>query len=433
MRWTIRFALTVLVFSLGSAGAASAAQPSHPDSFANSFAIVNARVFDGSQVIPSATVVVIDGRIDAVGPNVIVPQGTPVIDGTGSTLMPGMIDSHAHAWTRQELERAVQFGVTTEMDMWTSPQFARKMKKEQEKGQAFDRADFFSAISPAALPEGYPYFFTPDIIEKPTLSTPEEADGFVEKRVKEGSDYLKIMLEDENPWFPFELPVLSRPTVQALTQASHDRGILAVAHVTEQYHAYDLLFDGIDGLVHIFLDEPVEPGFIQLAVQKGIFVVGTLNAEEAFITTAGGASLVADPDLAPWLTQEEIQYLLTPPIPSNITAQNVQFAKDNVRQLHEAGVPILAGTDVATHGISIHRDLELLVEAGLAPIDALTGATSAAAGAFGLADRGRIAPGLRADLLLVQGDPTVDIKATRRIRKIWKGGVEVVRQAPAAQ
>ncbi len=428
MRWTLRFALAVLVFSLGVVGA-SAAHPSRPDSFA----VTNARVFDGTQVIPSATVVVLDGRIAAVGANVIPPQGIPVIDGAGSTLMPGLIDSHAHAWTRLELERAAHFGVTTELDMWSSPRFVKKMTKEQEKGGAFDRADIFSAISPATLPEGYPYFLTPDIIEKPTLSTPEEADGFVDKRVKEGSHHLKIMLEDENPWFPIELPVLSRATVEALTQAAHDRNILAVAHVTEQYHAYDLLFDGIDGLVHIFLDEPVEPGFVQLAVQKGIFVVGTLNAEEAFITTTGGASLVADPDLAPWLTQEEIGYLLAPPIPSNITAEHIQIAKNNVRALHEAGVPILAGTDVATHGISIHRDLELLVEAGLDPAGALTGATSAAADAFGLADRGRIAPGLRADLLLVQGDPTADIKATRKIQKIWKGGVEVVRPVPAAQ
>lgn len=427
MRWTLRFALAVLVFSLGSAGAASAAPPS---TVSDSFAITGARVFDGSQVIPAATVVVLDGRIEAVGPNVIPPQGIPVIDATGSTLMPGIIDSHSHARTRQELERAIQFGVTTEMDMWTLPHFAASMRREQERNGAPYRADFFSAISPAALPEAYPYFLTKQI-EKPTLTSPEEAEAFVAARVAEGSDYLKIMLEDENPWFDFELPVLSRPTVQALTQAIHSHGKLAVAHVTEQSHAYNLLFDGVDGLVHIFLDQPVETGFIQLAVQKGIFVVATLNAEEAFITTEGGASLVADPDLAPWLTDEEIQYLLTPPIASNITPQNIQIAKDNVRRLHEAGVPILAGTDVATHGVSIHRDLELLVQAGLEPIDALTGATSAAADAFRLTDRGRIAPGLRADLLLVQGDPTADIKATRRIQRIWKAGVEVDRQVPS--
>jgi imidazolonepropionase-like amidohydrolase len=138
-------------------------------------------------------------------------------------------------------------------------------------------------------------------------------------------------------------------------------------------------------------------------------------------------------NLAPYLTPEEIGSLLTPAPPSLLTLQNVEFAKESVRRLHEAGVPILAGTDAATHGVSLHRDLELLVDAGLEPVDALVAATSAAADAFGLTDRGRIAPGLRADLLLVQGDPTADIKATRKLRRIWKAGVEVDREIPAAR
>ncbi len=78
------------------------------------------------------------------------------------------------------------------------------------------------------------------------------------------------------------------------------------------------------------------------------------------------------------------------------------------------------------------RDLELLVQAGLEPIDALKGATSKAAAAFRLKDRGRIAKGLRADLVLVEGDPTADIKATRAIRRVWKGGVEIDRPLPSA-
>ena len=428
MRSTLRFALALLTLALAPAGIAAAVPPAP---VSDSFAISNVRVFDGVEVIPGATVVVLDGRIHAVGPTVTPPQGIPVIDGSGSTLLPGMIDSHAHARSRQELERALQFGVTTEMDMWTLPQFAASMRREQQRTGAPYRADLFSAISPATLPEAYPYYLTPRP-EAPTLTSPEEAEEFVADRIAEGSDYLKIMLEDNTPWFDFGLPILTRATVQALTQAVHAHGKLAVAHVTEKSHASNLIQDGVDGLVHIFIDELVDPGFIQMAVAEGIFVVGTLNAEEAFITTEGGASLVADPDLAPYLTQQEIESLLTPGPPSFITQQNILIGRENVRLLHEAGVPILAGTDVATHGVSLHRDLELLVLAGLAPTDALTGATSAAATAFGLTDRGRIAPGLRADLLLVQGDPTVDIKATRKIQRIWKGGVEADRQIPTA-
>lgn len=428
MRSTLRFALAVLTLALAPAGFVSAAPPAP---VSDSFVLSNVRVFDGVEVIPGATVVVLDGRIHAVGPNVNPPQGIPVIDGAGSTLLPGMIDSHSHARSRQELERALQFGVTTEMDMWSVPYFAASMRREQARTGAPYRADFFSAISPATVHEGYPYYLTPRP-EAPTLSGPEEAEEFVADRFAEGSDYLKIMLEDSFPWFDFELPILTRATVQALTQAVHAHGKLAVAHVTEKSHAANLIEDGIDGLVHIFIDELVDPDFIQMAVAEGIFVVGTLNAEEAFITTEGGASLVADPDLAPYLTPQEIESLLTPGPPSFISQQNLQIGRENVRLLHEAGVPILAGTDVATHGVSLHRDLELLVLAGLTPADALAAATSNPAAAFGLADRGRIAPGLRADLLLVQGDPTVDIKATRKIQRIWKAGVEVDREIPAA-
>ena len=428
MSSTLRLALAALLVCLAPL-AASAAPPS---TMSDSFAITNVRVFDGSAVIPNATVVVLNGRIDAVGPDATVPPGIPAIDGSGSTLLPGILDAHAHARTRQELERALLFGVTTEMDMWTLRHFAASMRREQERTGAPYRADFFSAISPATLPEGYPYNFTPRQTESPTLSSPEEADAFVAARFAEGSDYIKIMLEDGAPLAGFEVPVLSRATVQAITQAAHSRGKLAVAHVTEQEHAFHLVQDGVDGLVHIFLDQPMDPSFIPLAVANGIFVVATLTAEESFVTTDGGASLIADPDLGPYLTEEEIQFLLTPAPPTFFTAQHLQFARENVRLLHEAGVPILTGTDVPAHGVSIHREFELLVQAGLDPVDVLTGATSAAATAFGLTDRGRIAPGLRADLLLVQGDPTVNIKATRAIQRIWKGGVEVDRPLPAA-
>jgi imidazolonepropionase-like amidohydrolase len=102
-----------------------------------------------------------------------------------------------------------------------------------------------------------------------------------------------------------------------------------------------------------------------------------------------------------------------------------------VRQLARAGVPLLAGTDApspgATYGASLHGELELLVGAGLTPVQALTAATSAAARAFKLADRGRVAGGLRGDLVLVDGDPTSDIRATRRIVEVWKRGGKVER------
>jgi len=111
-----------------------------------------------------------------------------------------------------------------------------------------------------------------------------------------------------------------------------------------------------------------------------------------------------------------------------------KHAKSTVATFRRAGVVILAGTDSnddltapcqIAHGESLHEELERMVDAGLAPAEALRGATSLAADTFGLTDRGVIAPGRRADLVLVDGDPTQDISATRNIRGVWIGGCRV--------
>jgi hypothetical protein len=112
-------------------------------------------------------------------------------------------------------------------------------------------------------------------------------------------------------------------------------------------------------------------------------------------------------------------------------------AEEGVRQLKAAKVPLLAGSDAPNpgtlHGASVHREMELLVTAGLTPVEALAAATSVPAARFKLADRGVIAQGKRADLLLVHGDPTTDIRATRKIARIWKQGVAVDRAAYVAE
>jgi imidazolonepropionase-like amidohydrolase len=108
-----------------------------------------------------------------------------------------------------------------------------------------------------------------------------------------------------------------------------------------------------------------------------------------------------------------------------------RHARDSVAALHRAGVPIVLGTDAnqapgvpanVPYGESVHHELELLAEAGLSPTEALHAATGAAADRFGLPDRGRIAPGLRADLLLVDENPTTDVTASRAIRAVWLAG-----------
>jgi len=165
---------------------------------------------------------------------------------------------------------------------------------------------------------------------------------------------------------------------------------------------------------------------------RGVFVVPTLSMFATIAPPAVGPSLVADADLAPYLSAADRATLerSNPPAPG----RSMATVHTSTLALRRAGVAILAGTDAAGNsgvvpGASLHGELALLVAAGLRPAEALAAATSAPARAFGLADRGRIAPGRRADLVLVEGDPTRDIRATRRIAGVWIRGAPVDRES----
>lgn len=396
------------------------------DAHAETFAIANVRIFDGTSMIRKGTVVVTDGRIAAVGPDAKAPAGAEVIDGSGATLLPGFIDSHTHAFG-DALQRALVFGVTTELDMFTSHQFAQAMRAEQSKDGAPGRADLRSAGTLATAPGGHGTQFGMPI---PTLTKPEEAQSWVDARIAEGSDYIKIVSEDGKA-YNLQLPGLDQSIITAVIEAARKRGKLAVVHVSTQDRAKAAIESGAGGLVHIFADRAPEPGFASLVAGKKAFVVPTLTVVESTAAFASGKSLTEDARLAPYLRPDEVTNLgrSFPSRPNSPTRR--ENALETVRQLKAAGVPILAGSDApnpgTAHGASIHREMELLVSAGLSPIEALAAATSVPAQAFGLADRGRIAPGLRADLVLVQGDPGQDVIATRNILRIWKGGHPVER------
>jgi imidazolonepropionase-like amidohydrolase len=389
--------------------------------------ITNVRIFDGTRVIPKGTVIFNGSRIVAVGEHLASPGNVQeTIDGTGQTLLPGFIDSHTHAWG-DALERALVFGVTTELDMFTTPEFGRQMRAEQAKFGAPDRADLYSAGYLATVPGGHGTEYGMTI---PTLTKPEEAQGWVDARIAEGSDYIKIVSEDGSP-YGRQIPTLDRATIAALVAAAHKRGKLAVVHISTETAAKEAIEAGADGLVHIFTDRAPEPGFAALLKQHKAFVTPTLTVVESTTAVASGRALPDDERLSRYLRPDEVANLRTsfPARPGHkLDFQNALAA---VRQLHQAGVTLLAGTDApnpgTSHGASIHRELELLVSAGLSPVAALAAATANPARIFGLKDRGRIAPGLRSDLVLVKGDPTTDITATRAIQRIWKVGHETMR------
>jgi imidazolonepropionase-like amidohydrolase len=371
--------ITAVLFCC-AAGLASEAPP---------FVVRDATVFDGTRLRRGQDVLVKDGVIAAIGRHLDVPAGITRVEGSGRTLLPGLIDAHVHVLKADDLRSALTSGVTTELDMFTSHALASAIKAEQAAGGGRDQADLRSAGTLVTAPGGHGTEYGLPI---PTLSSAQEAQAFVDERIAEGSDYIKAILDDGRA-FRASRPTLARSTLCAVVAAAHARRRLAIVHIATSSDLRVAVECGADGIAHVPADG-LDPALARLVAARHVSVTPTLGVVSA---------------------QERV--------PGQ--------ARQAVRQLLTAGVALLAGTDApnppSEHGSGLLRELELLVEAGLTPLQSLAAATSAPARAFGLADRGRLAVGLRADLVLVNGDPSTDIRATRRTVAAWKRGVKMER------
>ncbi|MEU6861222.1 amidohydrolase family protein [Glycomyces sp. NPDC046736] len=390
--------------------------------------IQNARIFNGRNISGQDSVLIDGDRIAA-------PDGGPVdstVDATGRTILPGLIDAHTHA-VGQDLELALSFGVTTELDMFSLPATHARLKALAAERD--DLADLRSAGHLATPPGGHPaQIATPEVMAfygesadafKP-IESAEDAEAFVKARLEEGADYVKIVIDD-GTHSGTRLPVLDQRTAAAIVKEAHAAGLMAIAHVWTSGDARMALDAGVDGLAHAFTDLGPGAALAELTARiadSGVFVVSTLAYIEN-LTGGGGAELIADERVGPRLPEHLRAALATDPVAQSRESANAAAA---IASLHAAGVPILAGTDATpfgpAHGASMLRELVLLCDAGLTPTEALTAATSTPARHFALDDRGRIEPGLRADLLLVEGDPTEDARDARSIERVWRRGVE---------
>jgi imidazolonepropionase-like amidohydrolase len=421
--------------------------------------IREARIFDGERLRDADPVLLADGIIAGVGPGLGVPAGAEVIDGGGRTLLPGLIDCHVHAGDVRALSQALIFGVTTELDMFSGPDLAAQRRSLAARRD--DVADIRTAVQ-GATPAGATLARL--IPTLPTVAGPQDAAAFVAAQVAHGADYLKIYLED-TAWYGS--PAMAPGTVSALVTAAHARGMLAIAHADSPAMAAMFIQAGGDALAHVLSGLDLTQAFLAALRRRPAFVVATLRATavlsgaHARQIEADQRALAAHPRLGPFLDTPTLAVFTRPGLLADARTRaaaaacaggrlDFDAALGSVAALHQAGITVLAGTDTnypddqdnailrayAGHGIALHHELELLVRAGLSPAAALTAATSAPARLFGLTDRGRIAPGLRADLLLVDGDPTTDITATRNITAIWRNGTRLHRQprpaSPAA-
>ena len=415
-----------LVLAAFAAGSAFAQEPAT--------VIRGATVFTGDDVLETATVTIRGRSIEVVtagdGLPVAAGDDATVIDGRGMTLLPGLIDAHTHSFG-PALDDALNFGVTTVLDMFTEPNQAAAWRLDQEAGPVTGRADLFSAGVAVTVENGHGTQFGVPI---PTLDDPERTEAFIAARVEEGSDWIKVVYE-HGETFGRPIPTLAASTLSRIVAAARAHDKLAVFHVSTAREALEVIAAGADGLVHVWHDRDAAGEAVAAAVRAGIFIIPTLTITESILGMGGGAELAADPRVTPFLTPVQGGGLRSG-FGGSSAPDAMRRVLDRIGALHAAGVPLLAGSDApnpgAAHGASVHRELELLVRAGLSPFEALRAATAAPADAFGLDDRGRIVPGMKADLVLVRGDATRDVAATRDLAGIWKDGVSVERARPAA-
>ena len=345
--------------------------------------INNVRVFDGERVLQARTVVINNDHIG------IDPAGARIIDGDGGTVLPGLIDAHVHVATREHLEAALRWGVTTMLNMggFDIDGFAAL---RELGGLPQLRTSHAAALRQGEFAQRMGF---PDAV---LLSDLDQIDDWVTEHVRTGADYIKLIVEE-----PGSPGALDAEYISAIVAAAHKRDLLTIAHATSVATTRLAIGNGVDFSTHAPLD--------------GVLDADTVQRTRAAIPTL---TMMREVAKARFADSFDVHY---------------GHARDSVTALHRAGVPILLGTDahppmgpfVVNHGEAVHEELALLVEAGLTPIEALTAATAAIADQFGLTDRGRIAEMNRADLVLVDGDPTRDITATRAIRHVWCGGVEL--------
>jgi imidazolonepropionase-like amidohydrolase len=348
-------------------------------------ALTNVRVFDGTGLSEQVTVVIDNGVIGTD------PTGAEVIDGGGGVLLPGLIDAHIHLHGPETLDQLCAYGVTTALDMATWP----PARVDALRGHV-GSTDIRSAGTPATS-SGSNHSRIPGFPAEGLVDSPEAAALFVEGRIADGSDYIKIIADFPGP---------DTSIMKALVAAAHNSNAPTVVHATATPTFAMAIEAGSDMITHTPIDRVLDASVIARMVAAGTIAIPTLTMMKGIVDN------VAAPTL------------------------NYEAARATVTEMYRAGIPILAGTDAnATpgvpfsppHGESLHQELELLVDAGLSTRDALRAATSMPAQYFRLDDRGVIAPGRRADLVLIAGDPLTDIRATRNIERVWCAGIEPAR------
>ena len=423
--WTLLFLIAVM------APASSAS--------AQTTAFVGGRVIDGTgRVLENATVMVRDGRIQAVGSaaSVEVPEGTTRVELGGKTLMPGLINAHGHVaatrglesspefYTRENLEQQLRtyadYGVTTVFSLGDDREAGFALRNEQG-GATLNRARLFVGG---------------DVI---TGRTAADARAHADRVAAMKPDLLKIRVDDNLGRTP-KMPPEAWRAVLASAQA---HGLPLAVHIFYLSDAQALLDAGASFIAHSVRDVPVDDRFIREMKSKDVCYCPTLTRELSTFIYDSTPPWVDDPFFLKGVDAGVAQQLSDPDRQAQVRkspawAQGQQYkaglevAMRNLKRLADEGVRIAFGTDSGPparfQGFFEHLELEMMVQAGLTPMQAIVSATGDAARCWDKAGQlGTIEPGVNADLIVLGRNPLDDIRNLRAIESVWINGARITR------
>ena len=409
-------------------------------------AITGVTLIDGTtRASVQDAVVVVDGsRITQVGAraSVTVPAGATIIDGRGKYLIPGLADMHHHLGSgstraqqnlHSNLRRMLAVGVTTVFN----PSVPLKDFTALKTAAADDAAPYarFFSSGPIVTVKGD---FFGLMVGAPTPDNAAQSQAVVRELKTAGVDAIKVQYDDVSWSMTRGFPTLKREVLEAIITEAHRQNLKVFAHAPVLKHAKDALRLGLDGLMHGIIDDPIDQEFIALMKRNRASYVATM----ALFNDMGDVNAFARRQATNW-DRAALQparlydFFASPPGAKRLASNfdNLAFVRDhlptqkaNVKKVFDAGIPVVLGTDTGFEGVLIgvatQIELELLVEAGLTPSEALSAATINAARMIGREkDLGTIESGKLADLVILDADPLQDIRNVTRIYRTMKGGV----------
>jgi imidazolonepropionase-like amidohydrolase len=417
--------LLLFVAALG-AGIASA-QPTR--------AFIGARIIDGTgkPAIEHGTLIIRDGRVEAVGPSSRIkpPARAERIDLTGKTIMPGLVNAHGHLgdtqglkagpefYTRENLLRQLglyaRYGVTTVFSLGGDKEQAFKLRDEQ---------------SARPLTRSRAYLAGTIIIAE----TPEDARKMVDTVAATKPDIIKIRVDD-NLGTTKKMP---EAVYRAVIEEAHTKGLRVAAHLFYLDDAKGLLKDGVDLVAHSIRDRDIDDETIALLKARDVCVVPTLTREVSAFAYAETPAFFqdpfflreADPNILAQLKEPARQQAMRDSAAAKGYKAGLEVANRNLKKLSDAGVRLAFGTDTGPparfQGYFEHMELEMMVKAGLTPMQALKAATGDAAVCMKVAGQvGTLERGTWADFVVLGANPLADIHNTKTLESVWIGGDRV--------